>query len=233
MQVYTVSQMREAERRTETEYGIPLAVLMANAGKGLARAALEMLPQPDSVIAIFCGNGNNGGDGYVCVTELLRQRKPVAVWGIGAEGLPAGSLVKSAADAYLAAGGVILPVSPDFKAEDLKCGLIVDALLGTGLGRPVSGLYAQVIRSVNAASIPVLSCDLPSGVDADTGQSIRGDRLRYFQRGGGRNRPFGQCFRRPDSPFQGRHLKSRPFCLRSGHAICQFLVNMHHFMNVI
>jgi len=163
MYLYTVAQMREAEQRTETEYGIPLAELMDTAGKGLARAALEMCP--NGVIGIFCGNGNNGGDGYVCAAELLRRGRSVTVWGIAAEALPEGSLVKNAANTYLAAGGVILPV-PD----ELKCDLIVDALLGTGLTRQVSGPYAYAVERINAAPAPVLSCDLPSGVDADTGQ---------------------------------------------------------------
>jgi len=170
MRLHTVAQMREAEQRTVIEYGIPLAALMDKAGQGLARAALEMLPRPDGVIGIFCGNGNNGGDGYVCAAELLRLGRPVAVWGIGAAALPEGSLVKNAADAFLAAGGVILPVSSQLQAEDIQCGLIVDALLGTGLTRTVSGLYAHAIECINAISAPVLSCDLPSGVDADTGQ---------------------------------------------------------------
>ena len=168
--LYTAAQMREAERRTEAEYDIPLADLMDNAGKGLARIALEMLPRPDGAIGIFCGGGNNGGDGYVCAAELLRRGKAVTVWGIGASALPGGSLVKDAADAYLAAGGVILPISSELKAEDIKCDLIVDALLGTGLKRLVSGLHAHAVRLINAASVPVLSCDLPSGVDADTGK---------------------------------------------------------------
>jgi len=168
MNLCTVAQMREAEQRAVIEHGIPLSVLMDSAGKGLARAALEMCP--DGVIGIFCGNGNNGGDGYVCATELLRQGISVNVWGIGADTLPAGSLVKNAADEFLATGGVIIPVSPELKEKDIKCGLIVDALLGTGLTRSVAGLYAHAVELINAASTPVLACDLPSGVDADTGQ---------------------------------------------------------------
>jgi len=168
--LYNVAQMREAEQRAESEYGIPLSKLMDNAGKGLARAALEMLPQPEDVIGVFCGNGNNGGDGYVCAAELLRRCRCVTVWGIGAENLPEGSLAKNAADAFLAASGAILPITAELTAEDIQCDLIVDALLGTGLARNVSGLYAHAVGLINAANVPVLSCDLPSGVDADTGQ---------------------------------------------------------------
>ena len=180
MKLYTVAQMREAEGCAETEYGIPLADLMDNAGKGLARAALELLPLPGGIIGIFCGNGNNGGDGYVCAAELLRRGRRVIVWGIGAEALPAGSLARNAADAYLAAGGVISPVTLELNAEDITCDLIVDALLGTGLTRLVSGLYAHVIELINDAPAPVLACDLPSGIDADTGQimgaAVKADR---------------------------------------------------------
>lgn len=168
--LYTVKQMREAEQRTETEYGIPLADLMRSAGQALARTALAMLPQPDGITGIFCGSGNNGGDGYVCAAQLLRQGKAVTVWGIGAETLPEGSLAKNAADAFLAQGGVILPVAPALAAENIRCDLIVDALLGTGLVRQVSGLYAHAIALINAVAAPVLACDLPSGVDADSGK---------------------------------------------------------------
>ncbi|MCL1952593.1 MAG: NAD(P)H-hydrate epimerase [Oscillospiraceae bacterium] len=180
MHLYTVAQMREAEQRAETEYGIPLADLMNNAGKGLARAALEMLQQAEDVIGVFCGNGNNGGDGYVCAAKLLRRCRRVTVWGIGADKLPEGSLAKNAADAFLAAGGAILPITAELTAEDIQCDLIIDALLGTGLTRQVSGLYAHAVGRINAANVPVLSCDLPSGVDADTGQimgvAVRADR---------------------------------------------------------
>jgi len=168
MQLYTVAQMREAEQRAVTEYGIPLFALMDNAGKALARAARELCPE--GIIGIFCGNGNNGGDGYVCAAELLRRGRHVKVWGIGADALPEGSLAKNAADEFQAAGGVILPVLLELHSEDIQCDLLVDALLGTGLTRPVTGLYAHAIRLINAAPAPVLACDLPSGVDGDTGE---------------------------------------------------------------
>ena len=168
MHLYTVAQMRESEQRAVIEYGIPLSALMDNAGKGLAHAALEMCPE--GVIGIFCGNGNNGGDGYVCATELLRRGRRVIVWGIGAENLPEGSLVKNATDAFQAQGGVIMPVAFELSTKDIQCDLIVDALLGTGLTRQVSGLYTHVIGLINTVPAPVLACDLPSGVDVDTGE---------------------------------------------------------------
>jgi len=175
--LYTVAQMQEAERRAETEHGIPLAQLMDSAGRGLSDAAADMLPDAGAAVGIFCGSGNNGGDGYVCATYLMKKGIKVQVWGIGHEKLRDGSLAKNAAGAFLLAGGKINPVSAELKTEDVRCGLVVDALLGTGIGRPVSGLYAHAVGIINAVAIPVLSCDLPSGVDADTGQ-VMGDAVK-------------------------------------------------------
>ncbi|MCL2695426.1 MAG: NAD(P)H-hydrate epimerase [Clostridiales bacterium] len=174
MNKYTVAQVQAAERRAETEFGIPLSQLMDNAGKALARAALEMCP--DGPVVIFCGKGNNGGDGYVCAAALQRQGLDVTVWGIGRETLAPDSLAGAAAAAFENAGGKILPFTPETFVPP-QCGLMIDALFGTGLTRPPAGLYAQAIAAINAAGRPVLSCDIPSGVNADTGE-ILGDAVR-------------------------------------------------------
>jgi len=180
MKLYTVAQVREAERLTETEYGIPLSVLMDNAGRCLAQTAVGMLPDATAVIGIFCGSGNNGGDGYVCGATLLQKGRKVMLWGVGVDKLQPGSLAKNAAKAYVAAGGEIQSITYELSAPEAGCGLIVDALLGTGLTRPVSDLYAHVIGLINEFPAPVLSCDVPSGVDADTGRimgaSVKADK---------------------------------------------------------
>jgi NAD(P)H-hydrate epimerase len=167
MKIYTVAQMRDAELRAGTEYGISLSALMDNAGNSLAQVALDMKPRGS--VSIFCGKGNNGGDGYVCATVLLRHGLHVEVWGIGRDDLSSDSLVGAAADAFETAGGVIRPFTTETEIS-ADCGLIIDALFGTGLERPLGGLYVHAVNIINAASVPVLSCDLPSGVDADTGR---------------------------------------------------------------
>ena len=178
MKIYTTAQMREAELRAGTEYGISLAALMDNAGNALARAALGM--KPSGSVDIFCGKGNNGGDGYVCAAALLRRGVGVTLWGIGRGKLTSGSLARAAADAFEACGGVIRPFTMEAAGASSDCSLIVDALFGTGLTRPPDGLYAHAVSVINAAGIPVLSCDLPSGVDADTGRimgaAVRADK---------------------------------------------------------
>jgi len=172
---YTVAQVQAAEQ-CAVKRGTSLSTLMENAGNALARAALEMCP--DGPIHIFCGKGNNGGDGYVCARALLRQGIPVTVWGVGRESLALDSLAGAAADAFETAGGKILPLTEESAPSD--CSLIIDALFGTGLVRPLAGRYAQAVNAINACPAPVLSCDIPSGVNADTGQimgvAVRADR---------------------------------------------------------
>jgi hydroxyethylthiazole kinase-like uncharacterized protein yjeF len=163
----SVAQIQKAEQRCEAEYGIPLARLMDNAGRELAVTALSMLSPTDSTVLIFAGSGNNGGDGYVAARELLSHGLTVTVIAVHPDTLTPGSLVREAADAYRTAGGSIIAASADLQA--IEADLVIDALLGTGLTRLVTGLYAHLIELINAHPAPVLACDLPSGVNADTG----------------------------------------------------------------
>jgi len=169
VEYYSVADMRRAEQRTEAEYGVPLAELMDNAGHGLAEAAVAMLCCQRGTVWVFCGAGNNGGDGYVAAAELLRRGVADAAVAVRPDDLAPGSLVKAAADRYRAGGGHLVTASGDLRPDDIKGALVVDALLGTGLARPVTGLYAELIGLINAAPLPVLACDVPSGVNADTG----------------------------------------------------------------
>ena len=180
MKLYTVAEIIQAELRSES-----LSALMDKAGTGLAEAVLAFFPE--GRIGIFCGSGNNGGDGYVCALRLMELGRDVRLWAIGQDKLPEGSLVKNAADAFLLAGGVILPVSGELAVGDIDCGLLVDCLFGTGLSRPVSGLYAHGIELINESGVPVLSCDVPSGVNADTGEimgmAVRADKTMVIGMG--------------------------------------------------
>ena len=169
--LFSTEQMRDAEERAEIEYGIPLSELMENAGKRLFENAAEMLKDKKRV-TILCGKGNNGGDGYVCAALLLDKGYDVKVYGISREALSPGSLACKAAFAYESAGGVINPLTQDILSSDLDSDLLIDALLGTGLTRPLSELYVHVICEINKSGVPVLSCDLPSGINADTGETM-------------------------------------------------------------
>lgn len=178
---------RDAVRRVDElavdRYAVPSIVLMENAARALAAAALEMLPRSRAAVAICCGPGNNGGDGLALARHLDAAGVPVRVVAVRAldayEGdarLNARIVERLRLDVAIAREGeAALP--PD--AE-----LIVDALLGTGLTKAPRGVVAELIRAINARATPVLAADLPSGLDADTGEplgdTVRADRTVSF-----------------------------------------------------
>jgi NAD(P)H-hydrate epimerase len=177
MRVLTSAQMREADRRTIEEVGIPSLVLMENAGRQVV-AAIEAIHGEllEQQVAVLCGRGNNGGDGFV-VARTLMQR------GVGVSVFLLGRVADVRGDArvnleVLGRLGLTVVEIADSQAWELHfsevtgCGLIVDAIFGTGLNQPVSGLIESVIADVNASGITVVSIDLPSGLSADSAEPI-------------------------------------------------------------
>ena len=173
MRVLNASQMREADRRTIDDIGMPSLVLMENAGRQ-AVAAMEAVYTDlhERQVAVLCGRGNNGGDGFVVARTLLQHGVDVSVFLMG-------RVVDVRGDArtnleILGRIGVTVVEIADSQAWELHlsevgdCTLIVDAIFGTGLSAPVSGLVASVIADVNSSGIPVVSIDLPSGLSADS-----------------------------------------------------------------
>ena len=163
--LYTAAQVRELDRIAIEQYGLPGYELMVRAGEGLFRLCRQRWPAAQS-ISVFCGAGNNAGDGYVAARLLKEAGCAVrVVWLCEPNNLT--GTAKQAADAYLQAGGE----AAEFNAADSpKADLIIDALLGTGLARDVGGVWRDAIEAINASTAPVLSADIPSGLDADTGQ---------------------------------------------------------------
>src|ERR671934_887825 len=177
MRVLNSAQMRDADRRTIEEIGIPSLVLMENAGRQ-AVAAMEAVYSDllDRRVAVLCGRGNNGGDGFVIARTLVQRGADVSVFLIG-------PVTDVRGDArvnleILGRLGVTVVEVADSQAWELhfsevsNCTLIVDAIFGTGLKSPVSGLIESVIADVNASAIPVVAVDLPSGLSADSADPI-------------------------------------------------------------
>jgi NAD(P)H-hydrate epimerase len=174
MKLLTANEMRELDRRAIEEIGIPGVVLMENAGRAVVKEIsgryADLAPGP---VLVLAGKGNNGGDGYV-IARWLRQ------WGWQARTIVLAAAEQIGGDAaiqlraLLASGGEVV-FAPDESAlldalsAQKNIRLIVDALLGTGLTAPVQGLYARAIDGVNAAGLPVLAVDIPSGIEATTG----------------------------------------------------------------
>jgi NAD(P)H-hydrate epimerase len=162
--LYRAAQVRALDRRAIDDHGIPGYTLMQRAGAA-AFAELRARWPAARRIAVACGGGNNGGDGYV-VARLAREAGlDVTLLQLGDPQRLHGDTATAAA-AWCAAGGAVAP----FTAAGLAgAEVIVDALLGTGLERPVAGAWAEAIEALNSAPAPVLALDLPSGLDADRG----------------------------------------------------------------
>jgi NAD(P)H-hydrate epimerase len=177
MRVLNSAQMREADRRTIDEIGIPSLVLMENAGRQ-AVAAMESMYSDlaDRQVAVLCGRGNNGGDGFVVARTLAQRGVDVSVFLFGRVAEVRGEARTNLE--ILGRLGITVVEVADSQAWELHfsevgdCTLIVDAIFGTGLNAPVSGLIESVIADVNSSGIPVVSIDLPSGLSADSPDPI-------------------------------------------------------------
>lgn len=159
--IYTVAAIRELERLAGT---VPLMEL---AGLAAAEQARTMLADRPPKVIVLAGPGNNGGDAYVVARYLRQWFFEVAVLAAhDPSRLP--HQAAQARQAWLSAGGTVLDQLPD-KAE---WSLVIDGLFGIGLQRPLTTPYLELIEVINRHSIPVLALDIPSGLNADTGQVL-------------------------------------------------------------
>ena len=179
--LYRAADTRAADQRAASEYGLADGVLMERAGGAAFAMLRERFPRVRR-IAVVCGPGNNGGDGYV-VARLAREAgltvtvlSPVNTAGAQAHPTtaPAGSAglkgdAAVACAAWHKAGGTAQP----FAVAPLQaCDVIVDALFGTGLERPPEGEWRAAIEAMNASGRPIFAIDIPSGLHADTGRVL-------------------------------------------------------------
>ncbi|MDQ3069911.1 MAG: NAD(P)H-hydrate dehydratase [Acidobacteriota bacterium] len=173
MRVLTSQQMREADRRTISDIGIPGIVLMENAGRQIVSAMeahIEGLHGGD--VAVLAGRGNNGGDGFVVARTLVQRGIDASVFLFGRVGDVTGDARVNLN--ILGQLGISVVEIADAQAWELHSGealgadVIVDAIFGTGLRDPLSGLLETVAADVNAAGKPVVAVDLPSGLSADS-----------------------------------------------------------------
>jgi hydroxyethylthiazole kinase-like uncharacterized protein yjeF len=165
--LYTAAETRALDHCAIHDHHIPGIVLMSRAAEAVFRYLLEAWPEPGR-LQILCGTGNNGGDGFL-VADLAHKR------GMEVIVLQLGDPAKISGDARLARqqaldnGVAIVPFGAVALTAD---GVIVDAMLGTGLGGDVRGDYADAINAINASGAPVLAVDIPSGLCADTGRVL-------------------------------------------------------------
>ena len=175
MRVLTSQQMRDADRRTTDEIGIASLVLMENAGRQVV-ASMESAFEDLSAahVAVICGKGNNGGDGFVVARALAERDIDVSVFLVGTAADVRGDARTNLS--ILRALDIDVVEIADagawelHAADVLSADIIVDAILGTGLSAPVTGLLETIIADINAAPKPVVAIDLPTGVNADVTQ---------------------------------------------------------------
>src|SRR2546422_551747 len=165
--------MREADRHTIEEIGIPSLVLMENAGRQVVAAIETAFDEClKGRVAVLCGRGNNGGDGFVVARTLLQRGVECAVFVIGAVSDVRGD-ARANLDILGRLGVTVVEINDEqawelHSSEVSRCTLIVDAVFGTGLKSPLAGMLETVVADVNASGIPTVSIDLPSGMSADT-----------------------------------------------------------------
>jgi hydroxyethylthiazole kinase-like uncharacterized protein yjeF len=174
VKIVTAEQMRELDRRAIQDRGIPGLALMENAGRAVAEAAVRMTrASPGRPIVVLCGRGSNGGDGLVAARHLAQMGRtpqvllaaaPDEITGDAAANLSRLSEVGLSPTAVSEPGVVGRACS--------RAGLVVDALLGTGLAGEVRGLPRQLIEALSNTHLPVLAVDVPSGLDADSGRPL-------------------------------------------------------------
>ena len=164
-EIYSVATVREIDRRAIEHEGIPGYTLMMRAGAAAVRAAREHFPDA-SRWQVVCGAGNNAGDGYVVARLAAQEGIVVSVVAL----VDPESLTGDAATAYrdfAAEGGVVMPWEGALEDD---ASLLVDALLGSGLERDVSGEFAKAVTAMNSHRASVMALDIPTGVHGDSGQ---------------------------------------------------------------
>lgn len=173
----TAEDVREIDRRCKEEFAIPTLLLMEAAGRAVAHVT-ERVARAALPVAVVCGGGNNGGDGFVATRFLINRGFPVHLYLVG-------RLDRMAPDS---AAGVNLTIlrrmnvptfhildaaeSPNLTRQLERAAVIIDALLGVGLQSPLRPLQQAVIEAINRANRPVVAVDIPSGLHADTGKPM-------------------------------------------------------------
>lgn len=171
MNLFTAEQMREADARTEAA-GIALTLLMEVAGRAVAEAVTAHYPLAEKIL-VLCGKGNNGGDGYVAARHLMLKGKAVRVLELASATTElATDEARQARTGYLAAEGQCDRLTEESLHQSLAhTEVTIDALLGSGLSRPLEGDLAAIVTTLNQANKPVISIDVPTGILADTPQA--------------------------------------------------------------
>ncbi len=175
MKIVSAEEMRAIDRATSERFGVPSLTLMEDAGCAVADYVLAKHAAAERIV-VFCGKGNNGGDGFVAARRLHERGKKVQVVLLANPDELRGDA--AVVFGQLPGEAIVVRSGAELKSERLqlalKADLYVDAMLGTGFKPLVTGLYAEAIGVMNASHLPVIAVDIPSGADADAMSSQSG-----------------------------------------------------------
>jgi ADP-dependent NAD(P)H-hydrate dehydratase / NAD(P)H-hydrate epimerase len=175
MRLVTASEMKEMDRLAIERIGMPGTVLMENAASGACRIFLDHFnPGCGSQIVIFCGKGNNGGDGFAMARRLLGAGMQVVVICLAETSQITGD-ARINLEIIERMGLAIIPAPAPAELSGCKehireCDYIIDGIFGTGLNSDVKGIYLEAIQMINASGKQVMSIDIPSGLNTDNGR---------------------------------------------------------------
>jgi len=175
----TREEMRELDRKAIEEYKIPGIILMENAGRNVAEEVLKMLDDPHQAkVAILCGKGNNGGDGFVVARHLHNHSIHVDVFLIARvsdilKDGDAGTNLQILLTMKIPVNEIFdIPGVNSILKELRNYNILADALFGTGLSGDVREPFKTLIHGVNNLNKPIISVDIPSGLDCNTGKIL-------------------------------------------------------------
>lgn len=174
MRYVTAEEMRKLDRNAIEKRGVPASILMENAGKAVAEEGMRIAAGKKAIV--FSGYGNNGGDGFVAARHLMGSGYDVKVFLIGK---PKNFSPESGSnnEKLIALGCVPVAISDEKDMDDAFCeigepNLVVDAIFGIGMKGKLDDFYKVLIDKINSLSSPVVSADVPSGLDSDSGMTL-------------------------------------------------------------
>lgn len=175
----TRDEMRELDRKAIEEYKIPGLVLMENAGRNVAEEVLKMTTNPQKTkVAVLCGKGNNGGDGFVVARHLHNYHISVKIFLVAQipvvlKDRDAGTNLQILLHMKIPVSEVLdIPAATGVLPELDSYDIIIDALFGTGISGEVQEPFKSLIRGVNRLNKTIISVDVPSGLDCNDGKVL-------------------------------------------------------------
>jgi len=176
MRIFTAEEMRLADSTAINTYKIPGVVLMENAGRALADEAFDLAGGAEKKYLIIAGGGNNGGDGFVAARHLINRGTQVRLFLTSPiEKFKGDALINYQILQKMGVEGQVMEENKRLnvlKIALLQTDLIIDCVFGTGLNAVVRGLYPAIFDLINESNIPIVACDIPSGLSADSGRPL-------------------------------------------------------------